>query len=306
MRGSQNRELNNSGDSKKMEFLIVTGLSGAGKSNVINALEDSGFYCVDNMPPMMILRFYRICKKSNDEDFEKVAVVTDIRGGEPFKTLLTDLEVLKVQGNPFKVLFINCSERVLLNRFKETRRKHPLSNEYEDSMEDAIKAEIEMLKPAYKMADYMIDTTELSPTQLKNRVKDMFGSNDYEQMVVHIMSFGFKYGSNREADLMFDVRCFPNPYYVPELKNHTGLESCVREYVMKDEKTRGFISRLYDMIDYMIPLYKKEGKSELVIGIGCTGGKHRSVTIAENLGAYLISKGNKVVISHRDITKKSS
>lgn len=285
-----------------MEFLIVTGLSGAGKSIVINALEDSGFYCVDNMPPMMILRFYRICLKSQEE-FDKVAVVTDIRGGEPFRTLLTDLEVLKVQQNPFKVLFINCSEHVLLNRFKETRRKHPLADEYEDSIETAIHAEIAMLEPAYKMSDYLIDTTELSPTQLKNRVKDMFGGNVYEQMVIRIMSFGFKYGPNREADLLFDVRCFPNPYYVPELKNHTGLEACVREYVLKDEVTRGFVTRLYDMIDYLLPLYKKEGKSELVVAIGCTGGKHRSVTIAENLGAYFASKGNKVVISHRDINK---
>lgn len=285
-----------------MEFLIVTGLSGAGKSIVINALEDSGFYCVDNMPPMMILRFYRICLKSQEE-FDKVAVVTDIRGGEPFRTLITDLEVLKIQQNPFKILFINCSEHVLLNRFKETRRKHPLADEYEDSIEAAVKAEIDLLKPAYKMADYLIDTTELTPTQLKNRVKDMFGGHASQQMVIRIMSFGFKYGPNREADLLFDVRCFPNPYYVPELKYHTGLESCVREYVLKDEVTRGFVTRLYDMIDYLLPLYKKESKSELVVAIGCTGGKHRSVTIAENLGAYLISKGNKVVISHRDITK---
>lgn len=285
-----------------MEFLIVTGLSGAGKSIVVNALEDIGFYCVDNMPPMMILRFYRICLKSQEE-FDKVAVVTDIRGGEPFRTLITDLEVLKIQQNPFKILFINCDENVLLNRFKETRRKHPLTDEYGDSIEAAINAEIDLLKPAYKMADYLIDTTELSPTQLKNRVKDMFGDSVSEQMVIRIMSFGFKYGPNREADLLFDVRCFPNPYYVPELKHHTGLEACVREYVLKDEVTRGFITRLYDMIDYLLPLYKKESKSELVVAIGCTGGKHRSVTIAENLGVYLTSKGNKVVISHRDITK---
>lgn len=283
------------------EFLIVTGLSGAGKSIVVNALEDSGYYCVDNMPPMMILRFYRICMKS--DEFDKVAVVTDIRGGEPFKTLITDLEVLKIQGNPFKVLFMNCSEDVLLNRFKETRRKHPLAEDYGESIETAIQAEVKMLEPAYKMADYLIDTTELSPTQLKNRVKDMFGGDVSEQMVVHIMSFGFKYGPNREADLLFDVRCFPNPYYVPELKHRTGLENCVREYVLKDEITRGFVVKLYDMIDYLLPLYKKEGKSELVVAIGCTGGKHRSVTIAENLGAYLMAKGNKVVITHRDITK---
>ena len=285
-----------------MEFLIVTGLSGAGKSIVVDALEDSGYYCVDNMPPIMILRFYRICLNSQEE-FDKVAVVTDIRGGEPFRTLISDLEILKVQKKPFKILFINCSEHVLLNRFKETRRKHPLADEYEGSMEDAIEAEIKMLEPAYKMSDYLIDTTELSPTQLKNRVKDMFGGNVSAQMVVRVMSFGFKYGPDREADLLFDVRCFPNPYYVPELRHHTGLESCVREYVMKDEATKGFVTRLYDMVDYLLPLYKKEGKSELVVAIGCTGGKHRSVTIAENLGAYLASKGNKVVISHRDIKK---
>lgn len=285
-----------------MEFLIVTGLSGAGKSLVVDALEDVGFYCVDNMPPMMILRFYRICLQSQEE-FEKVAVVTDIRGGEPFRTLINDLEVLKVQNNPFKILFINCGTHVLLNRFKETRRRHPLADEYEGSVEAAIIAEKNMLEPAYKMADYLIDTTELSPTQLKNRVKDMFGGNVTEQMVVRVMSFGFKYGPCREADLTFDVRCFPNPYYVPELKTHTGLEACVREYVMNDDNVRGFLARLYDMIDYLLPLYQKEGKSELVVAMGCTGGKHRSVTIAENLGAYLSSHHNKVVISHRDIKK---
>lgn len=290
-------------EEKIVEFLIVTGLSGAGKSLVVDALEDVGFYCVDNMPPMMILRFYRICLKSQEE-FDKVAVVTDIRGGEPFRTLINDLEVLKVQENPFKILFINCGTHVLLNRFKETRRRHPLSDEYEGSVEAAIVAEKNMLEPAYKMADYLIDTTELSPTQLKNRVKDMFGDSGVtEQMVVRVMSFGFKYGPCRESDLTFDVRCFPNPYYVPELKTHTGLESCVREYVLGDESVRGFLTRLYDMVDYLLPLYKKEGKSELVIAVGCTGGKHRSVTIAENLGAYLLSKHNKVVISHRDIKK---
>ena len=285
-----------------MEFIIVTGLSGAGKSLVVDALEDSGYYCVDNMPPVMILRFYRICMKSQEE-FDKVAVVTDIRGGEPFRTLITDLEVLKVQKSPFKILFIDCSRHVLLNRFKETRRKHPLADEHEGSVEEAIEAERKLLEPAYKMSDYLIDTTALSPTQLKERVKDMFGDNVSEQMVVRVMSFGFKYGPNKEADLMFDVRCFPNPYYVPELRSHTGLEACVRDYVMKDEVTRGFIAKLYDLVDYLLPLYKKEGKSELVVAIGCTGGRHRSVTIAENLGAYLASNGNKVIISHRDIKK---
>ncbi len=288
-----------------MEFLIVTGLSGAGKSIVVDALEDSGYYCVDNMPPMMILRFYRMCVNSNDE-FEKVAVVTDIRGGELFNTFISDVQVLKVQGAKFKVLFIDCGADVLLNRFKETRRRHPLCDEHEDSIEVAIREEKKLLEPACKMADYLIDTTELSATQLKSRVKDMFGGSPSEQMVIRVMSFGFKYGPNREADMLFDVRCFPNPYYVESLKHHTGLEACVREYVLKDEVTRGFISKLYDMLDYLIPLYKKEGKSELVVAIGCTGGKHRSVTIAENLGAYLRSKGHKVVISHRDIDKRST
>ena len=236
-----------------MDFLIVTGLSGAGKSLVVDALEDIGYYCVDNMPPVMILRFYRICLNSQEE-FDKVAVVTDIRGGEPFRTLITDLEVLKVEKKPFKVLYINCSKHVLLNRYKETRRKHPLAEDFEGSLEKAVEEEIRMLEPAYKMSDYLIDTTELSPAQLKERVKEMFGGNVSAQMVIRVMSFGFKYGPNKEADLIFDVRCFPNPYYVPELKHHTGLESCVREYVMKDNSTMGFLSRLYDMIDYLLPL----------------------------------------------------
>lgn len=284
-----------------MDFLIITGLSGAGKSRVIDSLEDIGYYCVDNIPPMMLGKFHELASLQNGID--RVAVVIDIRGGELFSSFFEELDKLRLQKKEFRLMYIDCSFDELINRFKETRRKHPLVGTKCATIRDAISTERDMLRPARDQADYIIDTTQISPAQLKDRIGQMFTDEHHPSLMINIVSFGFKYGAHDEADLMFDVRCFPNPYYVPELREQTGLDAPVRDYVMQCEQTKGFLTRLFDMIDYLLPLYLIEGKSQLVVGIGCTGGKHRSVAISEALGAYLRGKGNTVVVTHRDKDK---
>lgn len=285
-----------------MDFVIITGLSGAGKSRVIDVLEDIGYYCVDNIPPMMLSKFHELCSQVQN-GINKVAVVIDIRGGELFNSFFDELEMLRIQHKEFRMVFIDCGDEVLVNRYKETRRKHPLAEKYGQNIHDAINAERSMLLPAREQADYLIDTTLISPAQLKERIVQMFLGDEKTSMLINVVSFGFKYGAHSETDLMFDVRCFPNPFYVPELRHLTGLDASVRDYVLKCEQTKGFLSRLFDMVEYLIPLYIMEGKSQLTIGIGCTGGKHRSIAIAEALGGFLRNKGDSVVITHRDKDK---
>jgi UPF0042 nucleotide-binding protein len=287
---------------KKMEFVIVTGVSGAGKSRAINALEDIGFYCVDNMPPTLIPKFADICTQSNS-NISRVAIVTDARGGDLFNGLAECLDKLEKQGYPFKILFIDASDETLLRRFKETRRKHPLIDIMGGSIEEAIERERELLKPIKERADYIIDTSIISSSQLKERISKIFLSNSNSGLIVQCMSFGFKYGMPTEADLVFDVRCFPNPFYIEEMKNKTGLDGIVKEFIFNSERTQGFISRLFDMIDFLFPFYLEEGKSQLVIAIGCTGGKHRSVAISESLCNHMLEKGRISSVNHRDINK---
>lgn len=286
-----------------MEFVIVTGLSGAGKSRAINALEDIGFFCMDNIPPKLVSKVVELCLLSNDS-ISKMAMVIDTRGGTLFNGFFEGLEDLKQQGCDYKILFLNCQDVVLENRYKETRRRHPLADETNGSVERAIERERELLHPIYERADYTIDTSYLSPAQLKERITNLFLGDVSKGMVIHCMSFGFKYGIPNEADLMFDVRCLPNPFYIDELKHKTGLDAPVRDYVLEWDSTKGFVKRLLDMVDYMIPLYANEGKSQLVIAIGCTGGKHRSVTIADLLCQHLLDKGRRVTVNHRDINKR--
>ena len=285
-----------------MEFIIVTGLSGAGKSVAVDAMEDIGFYCVDNIPPKLISTFYDLCQQAK-EGFDRVAVVTDIRGGDMFTTLADSLTKLKEEGKEYKILFLDASDLVLINRFKETRRKHPLLDHSLTSLEQAVQVERGILKAVREVSHYIIDTSYLSPSQLKQRVATLFLGNASEAMVIHCVSFGFKHGAPSEADLMFDVRCLPNPFYVPELKKLTGLDENVRDYVLEWEETQGFLERWLPLIDYMIPLYCKEGKSQLVIAIGCTGGHHRSVALAQLLYDHLISNGKRASVNHRDIHK---
>ena len=284
-----------------MDFIIVTGLSGAGKSRAVHALEDIGFYCMDNIPPKLIPTFYDLCMQAKDK-LSHVAVVTDSRGGGMFSSLLETLEQLRMEKKTYKILFLDASDTVLINRFKETRRKHPLSEDV-TGLEQAVKLEREILKPVRELADYVIDTSLLSPAQLKERLSTLFLGDTTSAMQIHCMSFGFKFGMATEADLVFDVRCLPNPYYIEELRHQTGLDAPVRDYVLKWDQTKGFVTRLLDLIDYMIPLYCDEGKSQLVIAIGCTGGHHRSVTIAQLLYEHLIEKGYRASVNHRDIQK---
>ena len=284
-----------------MEFIIVTGLSGAGKSRAVDALEDIGFYCVDNIPPKLIPTFYDLFQQSKS-GFQHVAVVTDIRGGNMFDSLLETLDLLKEDGKAYKVLFLDANDLVLINRFKETRRKHPLAQNAQ-GLEQAVKQEREILKPVRERADYMIDTSYLSPAQLKERISNLFLGDSSAALMINCVSFGFKYGIPAEADLVFDVRCLPNPYYVEDLKNLTGIDEPVRSYVMKWDQTQGFIKRWLDLIDYMIPLYCNEGKSQLVVAIGCTGGHHRSVALAQLLYNHLLENGRRTSVHHRDIRK---
>lgn len=286
-----------------MEFLIVTGLSGAGKSRAMDALEDIGFYCADNIPPKLIPTFYELSRQAKGT-LSHVAVVTDIRGGNMFSSLLQTLDQMLSDGKEYKILFLDASDSVLVNRFKETRRKHPLSDNCLGSLEQAVRLERDVLRPVKERADYVIDTSLLSPAQLKKRISGLFLGDASDALMIHCISFGFKYGVPAEADLVFDVRCLPNPYYVEELKNLTGLDQPVRDYVLKWDQTKGFVRRFFDLIDYMIPLYCSEGKSQLVIAIGCTGGHHRSVTLTELLYNHLLQQNLRTSVNHRDIQKQ--
>ncbi|MEG1179803.1 MAG: RNase adapter RapZ [Oscillospiraceae bacterium] len=286
-----------------MELIIVTGLSGAGKSKAVDILEDIGFFCVDNMPPKLVPAFAQLLLKST-EQAEKAAIVIDIRAGNNFNDLFASLDAIKEMGGNFKILFIDASNDTLINRYKETRRKHPLSNKNKGSIDSAINAEREVLRPIRQMADYIIDTSHLKPTQFKERVASLFLENIKSIMPIQCMSFGFKYGIPADADLVFDVRCLPNPFYIDELKKLTGLDEPVRNYVMKWEQAKGLVPKLLDLIVYLVALYREEGKSQLVVAIGCTGGRHRSVAFAELVYKHLLEeKGMNVSVTHRDIAK---
>ena len=287
-----------------MELIIITGMSGAGKSRAINAMEDIGYFCVDNMPPKLIPTFAELCIQTKDKP-KKVALVSDVRGGEMFGELFGCLDELTAQHIDYKILFLNAAQGELLRRFRETRRRHPLSDVSDDTLPDLIRREYDLLKPVHARADYVIDTTALSPAQLKDRLCCLFLGEDSSALTIHCISFGFKYGSPVEADLVFDVRCLPNPHYIDDLRGLTGLDMPVKEYIMSFPQSAGFESRLLDMTDYLLPLYSQEGKSQLVIAFGCTGGKHRSVAFAEKLYKHLLQKGYRTSVSHRDITKNS-
>lgn len=285
-----------------MEFLIVTGLSGAGKTRAMHALEDIGFYCVDNIPPTLLPTFYDLCNQSKDA-ISRVAVVTDVRGGELFSTFFDELSTLREEKKDYKILFLDAQDDVLIRRYRETRRNHPLAAVVSGSVEQAIDKERERLKPIRARADYIIDTSYLSNAQLKEQISNLFLENSSEALLVNCMSFGFKYGIPTEADLMFDVRCFPNPFYVDRLRPKNGLDQEIQNFVMQDESSQKFAEKLFDMVDFLLPLYCNEGKSQLVVAVGCTGGKHRSVTFAQRLYEHLLGKGVRVRVQHRDISK---
>ncbi len=286
-----------------MEFIIITGLSGAGKSVAMKNMEDIGYYCVDNIPPMLLPVFCELCEKSSDERMKKIAVVTDVRAGDAFEELFDSLDKLQAAKEEYKILFLDAADDILLRRFRETRRKHPLNDICSGSIEKAVRLERELLMRVKARADYVVDTSLLSPSQLKERISSLFLGNVSLGMTITCMSFGFKYGLPAEADLVFDVRCLPNPFYVPELKHHTGLEECVFDYVMKFEQSKGFAERMTALVDYTLPLYLSEGKSQLVIAVGCTGGKHRSVSLTRVLYQHILESGHRVTVHHRDVSK---
>lgn len=286
-----------------MQLVIVTGMSGAGKSRVIDTLEDIGFFCVDNMTPKLIPTFVQLLNDSA-EVREKVAIVADIRLGDSFSHLFSAIEELKIMECDYKILFIDADNDVILRRYQETRRKHPLVNDNNpQSLQDIIIKEREILKKARDVADYVIDTSLISPAQLKERVAKLFIEDVSATLKVNVISFGFKYGAPKDSDLVFDVRCLPNPFYVPELKHHTGLEAPVRDYVMSFKEAQDLEPKLLDLINYLVPLYRTEGKSQLTISVGCTGGKHRSVVFAEIIYNSIKEKGFNVSVYHRDITR---
>lgn len=288
-----------------MEFVVVTGMSGAGKSKVIDALEDIGFFCVDNVPPFMLSKFSDMQKKSGGT-IERIAVVVDARGRQLFCDFLAGLDELHQRGDRFRLLFLDAEDGVLLKRFKEGRRKHPLlDGEKNETIGAAIVAERAMLRGAKARADYVIDTSLTTSGQLKERVVKIFIENSAETMPVHCLSFGFKNGLPGDADLVFDVRCLPNPFYQPDLREKTGLEAPVCDYVMRVPQSGELLQRLIGLIDFLLPLYLAEGKSQLVIAIGCTGGKHRSVVFAQKIGEHLANLGVHAIISHRDKDKRN-
>lgn len=286
-----------------MEFIFLTGMSGAGKSNAANAMEDLGFYCIDNIPPMLITSFMDLAKKG-EISLEKIAIVTDIRSGEAFKNIENVFKKLSDEDVFYKIVFLDASDNELIRRYSETRRKHPLCDEYNLTVNQAVKKEREMLQNVRAMANFVIDTTNLKSGQLKKQLSSLFLGEGVSALNISCVSFGFKYGPAADANLVFDVRCLPNPFYIDELKSLTGLDQAVSEYVMSFETSKEFAKRILKLVEYSLPLYKDEGKSQLVIAVGCTGGKHRSVTFAELIYKRLKELGYRVSVNHRDIEKR--
>ncbi|MDO5575071.1 MAG: RNase adapter RapZ [bacterium] len=287
-----------------MRFVIVTGMSGAGKSTALKMLEDAGYYCVDNLPVPLIEKFSELVSMPNSET-EKVALGVDVRTGQAFEELAKVLDSMKTAGFPYEVLFFESSDEVLIKRYKETRRSHPLAAG--GRIDQGIERERAKLSDIKKRADYILDTSQLLTRELKAELDRIFVSNqNYNSLYITILSFGFKYGIPTDSDLVFDVRFLPNPYYFDEMKNKTGNDEIVRNYVMNFKEAGIFLDKLEDMLQFLIPNYILEGKNQLIISIGCTGGKHRSVTLANELYQRIKDKGDYGLrVEHKDIMKDS-
>jgi UPF0042 nucleotide-binding protein len=287
-----------------MRFVVVTGMSGGGKSTALKMLEDAGFYCVDNLPASLIEKFVELITMPNSE-ITKVALGLDVRADQSFKKTTEVLKELKKKGYQFEILFMEASEEVLIKRYKETRRIHPLAAD--GRVEDGVRKEQKVLRAIRETSDYVIDTSNLLTRELKAELDRIFVQNEeYNSLMVTVMSFGFKHGIPADADLVFDVRFLPNPFYIEELKHKTGNDKEVQDYVMSFEEADCFLEKLTDMIQFLIPNYVKEGKYRLVIAIGCTGGKHRSVTLANQLYNRMKDKGHYgIKLYHRDVTQSS-
>lgn len=284
-----------------MRFVVITGLSGAGRTRALRCLEDMNFYCVDNLPPILVSKFAEMCSQSQGK-LDHVAVVVDVRSGSMFRELDGELSKMQKAGMPFELLFLEASEESLIARYKETRRAHPLSPG--GRALDGIRKEEEILRDIKKKATHVVDTSNMLPRHLKKRIRDLFSDGvGGLPMTIDVMSFGFKFGIPLDSDLVFDVRFLPNPFYEPELKPLTGLDAPVRDYIMAYDQSRAFCDKLTDLLQFLVPQYAEEGKSNLVISIGCTGGKHRSVAVAEHLAKILVDSGKLCRVVHRDKDK---
>lgn len=281
-----------------MEVVIITGMSGAGKSASSDIFEDLGYYTLDNMPPSLLLSFIDLTTKSKKK-INKIACVVDIRGGEFFADLMKSITLLKNQSIDVKILYLDASDEILIRRYKEHRRPHPLA--VNGNILEGIANERELLSEVRNSADSIINTSNLTLGELRRKILSAFSLKDVDtKLAISVVSFGFKHGILLDADLIFDVRFLPNPYYIEELKKSSGLNTDIKEYVFGFEEANEFLDKLVDMMEFLIPKYSKEGKTNLVIGIGCTGGKHRSVAIAQALTTRLEGNGEKVYVSHRD------
>jgi RNase adapter protein RapZ len=290
------------GDERIEDFVVITGFSGAGKSQAMATFEDAGYFCVDNLPPEMIGSLAELFGHEGSK-VERAAVASDVRGGEYFDSLVKVLADLDRRGIGYRLLYLEAAEPVLINRFKETRRRHPLADG--GSVEAAIRRERQLLAPLRERADVSIDTSDLSASRLRKVVADkMLPRGKVGKLAVTFLTFGFKHGSPRDADLTFDVRFLPNPHYESELRDLTGLDQAVVDYVESSDGIAAFYERLTPLLDYLLPAYEREEKSHLTIGIGCTGGRHRSVVIAERLARVYEGRGDFLVdVVHRDIDK---
>lgn len=285
-----------------MRFLIVTGQSGAGKSRTASTLEDLGYYCVDNLPPELIQQFAEVCLATTGR-FEKVALVSDVRAGQNFDGLINSLDALDAMGCEYSIVYVEAEPEVIIKRYKETRRSHPLSRDG-TPLTEAVQKEKQLLSTLRERADFIINTTSLSTGRLRSELIRLFEGDQPERaMVVNIISFGFKYGLPVDADLVFDVRFLPNPYYIAELKPKSGLMPEVKDFIFNYQQTRDYMQKLEELLAFSLPLYFEEGKTSLIIAVGCTGGRHRSVAVAKELGDYVAKRGYPTMVNHRDMSR---
>jgi UPF0042 nucleotide-binding protein len=287
---------------KPLHIIIISGLSGSGKSTAMRALEDSGFYCIDNLPATLIPTFVELCQHST-RGLAKVAIVVDIRGREFLEDFQKVAQDLRAQGHEVKILFLESADDVLIRRYSETRRSHPVEKERGLALPEAVKEERGEMGFLREIADEVIDTTTLNVHQLRDIILERLLPATTQRMKVTLLSFGYSYGIPTEADIVMDVRLLPNPFFVSELRGLTGKDTQVRDYVLKQEETTSFLQRFSEMIAYLIPLYEKEGKSYLTIAVGCTGGKHRSVVITEHVAGMLGQRDQKITVRHRDVER---
>ena len=284
------------------DVIFLTGVSGAGKSTAMSFMEDIGYYCIDNMPAELISTFMNLMDKS--DKYNKIAIVTDVRSKGVFNAFCDVVDKLKYDNDNVKIIYLDIKNHVALKRYKLTRRKHPFADKFSGSIEDALNYEKEVLAPVRLRADYVIDTSDLTSNQHRNRLTQILLGDDKDVMNINIVSFGFKHGIPNDADFVLDVRCLPNPYWVESMREKTGLDQEVYDYVFSFGDAQKLLEKTISLLDFLNPLYIKEGKSQIVIAIGCTGGNHRSVAIAEALKKHFVRHWDNVSVNHRDINRK--